>query len=153
VAVGTRDELAREARESHENVTRANTALNALARKPRADSRRDREGTVGRHQVGGRRFTVTKYLPRSEAYGKDNDGLTATLRKAESGQAQSLRSIPSSVPYGSQVWVEGLGWFDAQDCGRRDQGLPPRRADQATMEDAMAFGKQDRFVIVVPPTV
>lgn len=144
-------ELAREARESHENVTRANTALNALARShEQILAATEKAPSVGT-KSWGRRFTVTKYLPRSEAYGKDNDGLTATLRKAD--PAKRIVAVdPKLIPYGSQVWVEGLGWFDAQDCGGAIKGF---RLDllTATMEDAMAFGKQDRFVIVVPPTV
>jgi 3D (Asp-Asp-Asp) domain-containing protein len=144
-------DLSRETRECHENVSRASTALNALARShEQILAATEKAPSVGT-KSWGRRFTVTKYLPRSEAYGKDNDGLTATLIKAD--PAKRIVAVdPKLIPYGSQVWVEGLGWFDAQDCGGAIKGF---RLDllTATMEDAMAFGKQDRFVIVVPPTV
>ena len=140
-----------EAQQFRKISKRANTALTALARShDQILAATEKAPSVGTDSWG-RRFTVTKYLPRSEAYGKDNDGLTATLRKAD--PAKRIVAVdPKLIPYGSQVWVEGLGWFDAQDCGGAIKGF---RLDllTATMEDAMAFGKQDRFVIVVPPTV
>jgi len=91
---------------------------------------------------------VTKYLPRSPLYGKFNDGLTSTLWKADP-KSRIVAVDPKLIPYGSWVWVEGLGWYRAQDCGAAIKGF---RLDllTATQRDAMAFGKQDRFVIVVP---
>jgi 3D (Asp-Asp-Asp) domain-containing protein len=65
--------------------------------------------------------------------------------------AQRIVAVdPKLVPYGSQVWIEGLGWYRAEDCGSAIKGF---RLDllTATEKDAMEFGKQDRFVIVVPP--
>ncbi len=96
----------------------------------------------------GRRFTVTKYLPHSPAYGKFNDGLTSTLWKADP-KARIVAVDPKLIPYHSWVWVEGLGWYRAEDCGSAIKGF---RLDllTATERDAMTFGKQNRFVIVVP---
>jgi len=50
------------------------------------------------------------------------------------------------------VWIEGLGWYRAEDCGGAIKGF---RLDLlvATEKEAMQFGKQVRFVIVVPPGV
>ena len=96
----------------------------------------------------GRRFTVTMYLPRDPAYGRFNTGFTSTLWKADP-KSRIVAVDPKLIPYGSWVWVEGLGWYRAQDCGAAIKGF---RLDllTATQRDAMAFGKQDRFVIVVP---
>jgi len=96
----------------------------------------------------GRRFTVTKYLPRDPAYGKFNTGYTSTLWKADP-KSRIVAVDPKLIPYGSWVWVEGLGWYRAQDCGSAIKGF---RLDllTATERDAMTFGKQNRFVIVVP---
>ena len=57
---------------------------------------------------------------------------------------------PKLIPYGSTVWIEGLGWYNAQDCGGAIKGY---RLDvmAGSQRDAMDYGKQDRFVIVVPP--
>jgi len=96
----------------------------------------------------GHRFIVTQYTARSAAYGKFNDGLTSTLWKAEPS-ARIVAVDPKLIPYGSSVWIEGLGWFNAQDCGSAIKGY---RLDVMgiSQRDAMEYGKQDRFVIVVP---
>ena len=95
------------------------------------------------------RFTVTQYTARSAAYGAFNDGLTATLEKADP-TSRIVAVDPKLIPYGSSVWVEDLGWFHAADCGSAIKGY---RLDvlAASQGDAMDYGKQDRFVIVVPP--
>ena len=96
------------------------------------------------------RFVVTQYTARSAAYGKFNDGLTATLEKADPA-SRIVAVDPKVIPYGSSVWIENLGWFHAEDCGSAIKGY---RLDvlAAGERDAMDYGKQDRFVIVVPPS-
>jgi len=137
-----------EARQYRRTSLRANAALTALARShEQILSATEQAPSVGT-KSWGRRFTVTKYLPRSPRYGKFDDGLTATLEKADP-EARIIAVDPSLIPYGSWVWIEGLGWYRAQDCGSAIKGF---RLDvlTATEDEAMSFGKQDRFVIVVP---
>jgi 3D (Asp-Asp-Asp) domain-containing protein len=148
---GTRaDHLARELRAARRHVARASTALDTLAR----SHEHMLAATQAAPSVGtkswGRRFTVTMYLARSEKYGVFNDGYTATLTKADP-RARLVAVDPKLIPYGSWLWIEGLGWFRAEDCGSAIKGL---RLDVlvATEQEAMRFGKQERFVIVVPPT-
>lgn len=97
----------------------------------------------------GRRFEITKYVPRSADYGRFNDGFTSTMKKADPN-ARIAAVDPALVPYGSRLWVEGLGWYNAEDCGVAIKGF---RLDllTGTRDDAMDFGRQRRFVIVVPP--
>jgi 3D (Asp-Asp-Asp) domain-containing protein len=104
--------------------------------------------SVGTHSWG-RRFEVTMYLARSEDYGRFNDGFTATMKKADP-KARIVAVDPKLIPYGSRVWVEDLGWYNAEDCGVAIKGF---RLDlmAATRDAAMEFGRQRRFVIVVPP--
>jgi 3D (Asp-Asp-Asp) domain-containing protein len=66
-------------------------------------------------------------------------------------KARIVAVDPKLIPYGSWVWIDGLGWYQAQDCGSAIKGF---RLDllTETERDAMQFGKQDRFVIVVPPS-
>jgi 3D (Asp-Asp-Asp) domain-containing protein len=141
--------LAQELRTAREHLASTSAALTALARSHEAII----EATTHAPAVGtrswGRRFTVTKYLPRSPDYGMYNDGFTATMTKADP-KARIVAVDPKLIPYGSWVWVEGLGWFRAEDCGSAIKGF---RLDvlEATERAAMAFGRQDRFAIVVPP--
>ena len=139
---------ASEAHEYRKTSLRANAALTALAKShEQILSATEQAPSVGT-KSWGRRFTVTKYLPKSPAYGKFNDGVTSTLMKADP-EARIIAVDPKLIPYGSWVWIEGLGWYQAQDCGSAIKGF---RLDvlTATEDDAMSFGKQDRFVIVVP---
>ena len=142
--------LSRETRTWRKRAERANVALAALAKShENILAATEKAPSVG-SKSWGRRFTVTKYIPRSDAYGKFNDGVTATLWKADP-KSRIVAVDPKLIPYGSWVWIEGLGWYQAEDCGSAIKGF---RLDllTATETDAMAFGKQNRFVIVVPQT-
>jgi len=142
--------LSRETREWRRRAERSNVALAALAKSHENILAATEQAPSVGSKSWGRRFTVTKYIPRSEAYGKFNDGITTTLWKADP-KFRIVAVDPKLIPYGSLVWVEGLGWYTAQDCGSAIKGF---RLDllTATEHDAMTFGKQNRFVIVVPQT-
>jgi len=135
-------------RECRKSFTRSSGVLSALARsQEKILLATERAPSVGT-KSWGRRFRVTKYTPRSAAYGKFDDGLTATLTKADP-KNRIVAVDPKLIPYGSWVWVEDLGWFHAEDCGAAIKGF---RLDllAATEQDAMGFGRQERFAIVVP---
>ena len=139
-----------ELRDARRHVARASMALTTLARSHENMLAATQAAPSMGTKSWGKRFTVTMYVPRSEKYGADNDGLTATMTKADP-QARLVAVDPKLIPYGSWLWIEGLGWFRAEDCGSAIKGF---RLDVlvATEPEAMRFGKQDRFVIVVPPT-
>ncbi|HLY38346.1 MAG TPA: 3D domain-containing protein [Candidatus Binatia bacterium] len=145
----TVDDLSQNMNECRVAATQSTVALAALAKSHENMLAATEQAPSVGTKSWGRRFTVTKYIPRSAAYGRFNTGYTSTLIKAD--PAQRIVAVdPKLVPYGSQVWIEGLGWYRAEDCGSAIKGF---RLDllTATEKDAMEFGKQDRFVIVVPP--
>jgi len=145
----TVQEVSRDMSECHTAAEQSRVALAALAKSHENILAATEQAPSVGTKSWGRRFTVTKYLPRDPAYGKFNTGYTATLIKAD--PAKRIVAVdPKLIPYGSWLWIEGLGWYRAEDCGGAIKGF---RLDllTATEQDAMAFGKQDRFVIVVPP--
>ena len=144
------DAAQRDVKECRKHALHSSLALAALARSQQNIlTATEKAPSVGT-KSWGRRFTVTKYLPRDPAYGKFNTGLTSTLWKADP-KARIAAVDPKLIPYGSWVWVEGLGWYQAEDCGAAIKGF---RLDllTGTERDAITFGKQNRFVIVVPST-
>jgi 3D (Asp-Asp-Asp) domain-containing protein len=142
--------LTQELRDARRHVSRSSLALSTLARSHENMLAATEAAPSMGTKSWGKRFTVTMYLPRSEKYGAFNDGVTATLTKADP-QSRLVAVDPKLIPYGSWLWIEGLGWFRAEDCGSAIKGF---RLDVmvATEAEATRFGKQDRFVIVVPPT-
>jgi 3D (Asp-Asp-Asp) domain-containing protein len=145
---GRLERLSKELRVQRRSATRSSVALAALARThDDVVSASEQINAIGT-KSWGRRFTVTMYTPRSEKYGKFNTGMTSTLTKADPSR-RIVAVDPKLIPYGSWVWIEKMGWFRAEDCGSAIKGF---RLDllTATEKQAMTFGKQDRFVIVVP---
>jgi 3D (Asp-Asp-Asp) domain-containing protein len=142
-------ELTHQVQEYRRNVHTTNAVLGALAHSHESILAATQDAPSIGTRSWGHRFVVTQYTPRDPAYGKFNNGITSTLLKADP-KARIVAVDPKLIPYGSSVWIEGLGWFNAQDCGSAIKGY---RLDvlTATTEEAMDFGKQDRFVIVVPP--
>ena len=140
---------ARDAKECRKTSMRSNMALAALAQSQQNILAATEQAPSVGTKSWGRRFTVTKYLPRDPAYGRFNTGYTSTRWKADP-KSRIVAVDPKLVPYHSWVWIEGLGWYRAEDCGGAIKGF---RLDVMTgnQKDAMEFGKQDRFVIVVPP--
>jgi len=143
--------LDRDLRDGRRSALRSSRALAAMARSHERILSATEQTPLFGTKSWGRRFKVTNYIPRSPKYGKFNDGLTATLTRAEPS-ARIVAVDPALIPYGSWVWIEGLGWYRAEDCGGAIKGF---RLDLlvATEKEAVQFGKQVRFVIVVPPGV
>jgi 3D (Asp-Asp-Asp) domain-containing protein len=95
-------------------------------------------------------FTVTMYTAYDPAYGKTNDGWTSTMKRAD----PSLHIVavdPKLIPYHSRVWIEGLGWYNAEDCGGAIKGFH-LDVMASSRREAFAWGRRARRVVIVPPT-
>ncbi len=111
----------RDMQQCRDTAIHSSMALAALARSQQNILTATEQAPSVGTKSWGRRFTVTKYLPRSPLYGKFNDGLTSTLWKADP-KARIVAVDPKLIPYHSWVWVEGLGWYRAEDCGSAIKG-------------------------------
>ena len=144
-------EATRQAHVYRQRAARTEAALASLAKSHEHILAATEHAPAVGSESWGRRFTVTKYLPRDPRYGKFNTGITSTQMKADPA-ARIVAVDPKVIPYDSWVWIEDLGWYRAEDCGGAIKGF---RLDLLTDReaDAMEFGRQERFVIVVPPAV
>jgi 3D (Asp-Asp-Asp) domain-containing protein len=142
--------LTKEFRLTQRNYERSNTALAALARThEQVLDAKEQINDVG-EKSWGRRFIVTKYTPSAGGINAFGDGKhTSTMHKADPKQ-RIVAVDPTLIPYGSWVWIEDLGWFQAQDCGGMIKGF---RLDvmNANLKGSLDYGKQKRFAIVVLP--
>ena len=94
-------------------------------------------------------FTITHYCPCKKCCGKNpwdkGYGITATGTVATEGR--TIAVSPSVIPYGSQVYIEGYGWYIAEDCGGAIKG---KKIDVfvASHHKALQLGKKKAVVWV-----
>ena len=132
----------------HVSLDPSTRTLTALAAAREADPANELPPVVAGGWDG--QFTITMYTAYDRAYGKTNDGRTSTMRRADPG----LRIVavdPRLIPYHSRVWIEGLGWYNAEDCGGAIKGFHLDVMANSRRE-AFAWGRRARRVVVVPPS-
>jgi len=132
----------------HLSLDPSTRTLTALASAREADPANELPPVVAGGWDG--RFTITMYTAHDRAYGKTNDGRTSTMRRADPG----LRIVavdPKLIPYHSRVWIEGLGWYNAEDRGGAIKGFHLDVMANSRRE-AFAWGRRARRVVVVPPS-
>lgn len=95
-------------------------------------------------QIEWQMFVITAYCHCEKCCGK-SDGVTATGRKAKQGRTVAVD--PNVIPYGSVVYIDGVGDYIAEDCGGKIKG---NRIDIYfdSHKDALEFGKQEHKVYV-----
>lgn len=89
-------------------------------------------------------FTITAYCKCNECCGK-TDGITATGGKAKQGRTVAVD--PTLIPYGSVVYIDGIGYYIAEDCGG---AIKDNRIDVYfdSHSEAVKFGKQKKLVYI-----
>lgn len=95
-------------------------------------------------------YTLTAYAPLDPkaVYGLDyigNPAVTASGDKPIPGQTVAA---DKSIPFGTRVWVEGIGIRTVNDRGG---AIKRGRLDlcMSTRDEAIAFGRQNRKVIIL----
>lgn len=71
-----------------------------------------------------------------------NKTATGTIPKA----GRTIAVDPKVIPYGTKVWIEGIGFRVAEDCGGLVKG---KIIDLFVEENALKFGRQKRKVVVL----
>lgn len=98
-----------------------------------------------------RRMTVTAYDAWSESsidIPEYRDGITATGAKATPGRTVAVD--PKVIPYGSRVFIPGMGWRVAEDTGGALKGdkIDVLMKDEET---ARQFGRKRLFIVWKTP--
>ena len=91
-------------------------------------------------------FFATAYCPCRKCVGRKLIVKTATGTKPQINR--TIAVDPTVIPYGSIVYIEGLGYYIAEDCGGSIKG---NSIDifVATHEEATKFGRQTRNVWIM----
>ncbi len=94
-----------------------------------------------------REVVATAYSndPVSINVSKWRDGKTATMTEARWGV---VAVDPRVIPLGSKIFIEGMGWFSAEDTGGKIKG---NRIDifYPSRKEALQFGKRKLKILVV----
>ena len=91
-------------------------------------------------------YVLTAYCPCRKCVGRKKIVRTSTGLKPTVNR--TIAVDPTVIPYGSIVYIEGLGYYIAEDCGGN---IKNNRIDiyVATHEEAVSFGKQNRNVWIM----
>ena len=91
-------------------------------------------------------YTLTAYCPCRKCVGRKLIVRTATGTKPQINR--TIAVDPTVIPYGSIVYIEGLGYYIAEDCGGSIKG---NSIDifVANHTEAINFGKQTRNVWIM----
>jgi 3D (Asp-Asp-Asp) domain-containing protein len=139
-----RTELISLAPDSGNIVDRKQAVVQETTASPPKEVKERKEGqNISRHDERKRAeiFEATAYCSCVKCCGK-SDGITASGVKVHPG---TLAVDPKVIPFGTQVYIEGMGWFIAEDTGN----FSGKRIDiyMETHEKALQFGRKKVKVI------
>ena len=88
-----------------------------LTKEHRAETNQIIERAIGK-QADEYQATITAYCPCAKCCGKFADGITASGLKAKTG----MIAADKSIPFGTKVWIDGIGDTVVQDRGGAIKG-------------------------------
>lgn len=95
-------------------------------------------------------YTITGYAPLDPqaVYGLDYIGNPAVTASGDRPIPGQTVAAAKDIPFGTKVWIEGVGVRTVNDRGG---AIKRGRLDlcMATRDEAMAFGRQNRKVIIL----
>ncbi len=99
-----------------------------------------------------RKMNVTKYAPLDSTAipGWDFSGDREVTASGETVIPRETAAAGPNIPFGTEIYVEGKGWYTVNDRGGR---IGPEDIDLATKskEVSQAWGIQERIVIIDKP--
>jgi 3D (Asp-Asp-Asp) domain-containing protein len=97
-------------------------------------------------------MNITMYAPLSASAveGQDYSGDPSQTASGDEVVPGETAAAGPNIPFGTRIYVEGLGWRTVNDRGRL---VGPNNIDLAvpTKEESLEFGKQQRLVILHLP--
>ena len=111
-----------------------------------------REMTLASEEYQVQVMNITKYAPLSgdAVRGWDFSGDPSLTASGEELIPGETAAAGPNIPFGTRIYVEGLGWRIVNDRGRL---IGPNDIDLAVEDrnEALVFGKQERLVILKLP--
>jgi 3D (Asp-Asp-Asp) domain-containing protein len=93
-------------------------------------------------------MNITMYAPLSpgSVKGRDYSGDPSITYSGEKLVPGETAAAGPNIPFGTKIYVEGLGWYTVQDRG---SAIGPNDIDLAVSarDEAIKFGQQQRLVI------
>lgn len=97
-------------------------------------------------------MNITMYAPLSTGAveGQDYAGDPSRTASGDKVVVGESAAAGPNIPFGTRIYVEGLGWRTVNDRGR---AVGPNDIDLAvsTRKESLEFGKQQRLVIIQIP--
>lgn len=122
------------------------------ARQARQDAIEARKLTLESKKYETQLMNITMYAPLDPGAvrGQDFAGDPSVTYSGEKVVPGKTAAAGPNIPFGTEIYVEDVGWFTVQDRGRL---IGPNDVDLAvaSKEEAIEFGKQRRLVILKAP--
>ncbi len=127
-------------------------SLTGQVRQAKNDAVQAREMTLESQEYEVQVMNISMYAPLSgdAVRGWDFTGDPSLTASGEEVIPGETAAAGPNVPFGTRIYVEGIGWRTVNDRGRL---IGPNDIDLAveTKQESLEFGKQQRLVIIKGP--